>query len=69
MTIMFEFGNLHSLEKNPKPANSDASKVNMHRWMMFISLGADKEATGKFIESVTYHLHPTFKPSKITVSE
>ena len=32
------FGNLHSIEKNPKPANSDKSKVNMHRWMMYVAL-------------------------------
>ena len=36
---------------------------------MFMSLSNDVEETRKFIKSVTYHLHPTFKPSKITVSE
>ena len=69
LTLKFLFGNLHSLEKNPKPANSDKSKMNVHRWMMHVSLAADKDQTAKFIESVTYHLHPTFKPSKITVSQ
>ena len=69
VALKFLFGNLHSLEKNPKPANSDKSKVNCHRWMIYVSLAADKEQTGKFIESVTYHLHPTFKPSVIKVTE
>lgn len=69
MTLKFLFGNLHSLEKNPKPANSDKSKMNVHRWMMYVSLAADKEQSGKFIESITYHLHPTFNPPKIKVSK
>ena len=43
ITLKFLFGNLHSLEKNPKPSGSDPSKVNMHRWMMFLSLAAYKE--------------------------
>ncbi len=49
ITLKFMFGNLHKIEKNPKPANSDPSKINMHRWMMYVSLAADKEQTGKFI--------------------
>uniref|UniRef100_A0A7S3HWI0 YEATS domain-containing protein n=1 Tax=Favella ehrenbergii TaxID=182087 RepID=A0A7S3HWI0_9SPIT len=36
---------------------------------MFMSLSNDVEETAKFIKSVTYHLHPTFKPSVIKVSE
>ena len=38
---------------------------------MFIALANDpkKENAGRFIQSVTYHLHPTFKPSVIKVSE
>ena len=36
---------------------------------MFVALASDKEKTGKFIKSVTYHLHPTFKPSVIKVAE
>ena len=69
ISIKFLFGNLHSMEKNPKPSVSDPSKQNVHRWMMYISLAADKEQTGKFIESVTYHLHPTFNPAVIKVSQ
>ena len=53
--------------ENPKPANSDPSKRNIHRWIMYVALASDKEKTGKFIESVTYHLHPTFNPSKVKV--
>jgi transcription initiation factor IIF auxiliary subunit len=42
--------------------------VNSHRWVMFVAVTADKENTDKFIESVTYHLHPTFRPSVIKVT-
>lgn len=41
--LKFLFGNLHSLEKNPKAAGSDPSKMNCHRWIMYVSLAADKE--------------------------
>jgi hypothetical protein len=43
ITLKFLFGNLHQMEKNPKPAGSDPSKMNTHRWMMYVSLAADKE--------------------------
>ena len=67
MAIKFTFGNLHSMVENPKPSNSDKKMVNSHRWIMYVALASDKEKTGKFIESVTYHLHPTFRPSVIKV--
>lgn len=70
VTLKFLFGNIHSMEKNPKPAVSDPSKQNIHRWMMYVNIAqVDKELTGKFIEKVTYHLHPTFNPSKIEVKQ
>lgn len=69
VSLKFLFGNLHSLEKNPKPSVSDPSKQNVHRWMMYVSLAVDKEQTGKFIESVKYFLHPTFRPSEIVVNQ
>ena len=43
--------------------------MNSHRWVMFVCLNNDKDATQKIIKSVTYHLHPTFKPSVIKVEE
>ena len=67
--VKFSFGNTHEEVANPKKARSDASKTNTHRWCMFMSLSNDVEESAKFIKSVTYHLHPTFKPSKIKVSE
>ena len=36
---------------------------------MFVSLNGNPEETQRYIKSVTYHLHPTFKPNKIKVSE
>lgn len=36
---------------------------------MFLVLNGCNMETGKFIKQVTYHLHPTFKPSKIVVKE
>ena len=60
--IKFSFGNTHEDVKNPKGKNS-------HRWCMFASLAQGADETGKFIKSVTYHLHPTFTPSKIKVEK
>lgn len=34
-----------------------------------MSINGSPEVTSKYIKSVTYHLHPTFKPSDITVKE
>ena len=36
---------------------------------MFVAFNDNKEETNRYVKSVTYHLHPTFKPSKIKVSE
>ena len=37
---------------------------------MFITLNNEKvDETSKFIKTVTYHLHPTFKPSVIKVDK
>ena len=36
---------------------------------MYLALSKEKESTGKFIESVTYHLHPTFHPKDITLNQ
>ena len=67
--IRFAFGNTHSDVKNPKSSISKPKEKNCHRWVMFVCLNNDKEATQKIIKSVTYHLHPTFKPSVIKVDE
>lgn len=69
MAIKFVFGNLHELVKNPKPSQSNSKTVNSHRWVMFVSLAADKEKTVKFVKSVTYHLHPTFNPNVIKIDQ
>ena len=36
---------------------------------MFVSLNGNPEETQRYIKSVTYHLHPTFRPNKIKVTE
>ena len=37
---------------------------------MYITLNSEQtNETAKFIKSVTYHLHPTFKPSVIKVEQ
>ena len=36
---------------------------------MFMAFNDNKDITQKYIKSVTYHLHPTFTPSKIKVTE
>jgi len=67
--VKFSFGNTHEEVKDPKPSRTNAQLKNSHRWCMFMSMSNDVEQTSKFVKSVTYHLHPTFKPSKIKVEE
>ena len=67
--LKFSYGNTHEIVKNPKPARSNPKKKNSHRWCMFISINNSPEETTKYIKQVTYHLDPTFKPSRITVKE
>lgn len=43
--------------------------MNAHRWVMYVALCNDKDSTGKFIDSVVYHLHPTFHPSLIKMTQ
>ena len=69
MVLRFQFGNLHSLVEKPKNSRSNPTVKNSHRWVMYVAFTLNRELTGKFIKSVTFHLHPTFKPSVITVSE
>ena len=68
-SVFISVGNTHEKVENPKPA-SDSKNVNAHRWAMFVCLSnGKKEETGNYVESVTYHLHPTFKPSVIKVTQ
>ena len=66
--IKFSFGNTHEMVKNPKKWNDDKSKTLMHRWCMYLTLSNDVNETSKFIKSVTYHLHPTYKVNKIKLT-
>ena len=36
---------------------------------MFLSIENDSKLTSKFIKSVTYHLHPSFFPSVVKLTE
>ena len=67
--IKFAFGNTHSDVVNPKNSRSKTGTKNSHRWTMFVVLNGDNAQTAKYIKSVTYHLHPTFKPSVIKIEE
>ena len=67
--LRFAYGNTHEPVANPKQSRSNSKAKNTHRWAMFMAFNDNKEETSKFIKSVTYHLHPTFKPSVIKVSE
>ena len=67
--LRFAFGNTHEDVINPKPANSDKTLKNSHRWAMFVAFNDNADITSKYIKSVTYHLHPTFHVNKIKVTE
>ena len=67
--VKFSFGNTHEEVKNPVKWNDDKSKSLTNRWCMFMSLSNDVAETSKFIKSVTYHLHPTYRVNKIKVTE
>mmetsp|Transcript_17667 Transcript_17667/g.51421 ORF Transcript_17667/g.51421 Transcript_17667/m.51421 type:complete len:177 (-) Transcript_17667:30-560(-) len=67
--VRFSYGNTHEKVENPKPSRSKKGARNGHQWCMFISLNNDPEETARYIKSVTYHLHPTFCPSKIKVTD
>ena len=69
--LRFAFGNTHEelKKENAQAARSDPSKQNIHRWAMFVAFNDNKDETARYIKSVTYHLHPTFRPNKIKVSE
>ena len=68
-SILFSIGNTHEEVKNPKPSKSQPQTKNTHRWTMYVTLANGKaEETSKYIKSVTYHLHPTFKPSVIKLT-
>ena len=67
--LRFAFGNTHEDVKNPKASRTGGDQKNSHRWAMFVAFNDNKDLTAKYIKSVTYHLHPTFTPSKIKVEE
>ena len=67
--LRFAYGNTHEEIKDAKPSNSSAEHTNSHRWAMFVCFNDDHDLTSKYIKSVTYHLHPTFKVNKIKLTE
>jgi predicted house-cleaning noncanonical NTP pyrophosphatase (MazG superfamily) len=67
--VKLRIGNQYESIKNPKMWDKTGNYPLEHRWAMFISLDNDNRLTRKFIKSVTYKLHPTYKISSIKVSE
>lgn len=59
-----EIGNLH------EDVKTGGGGHNCHKWSMFVR-SSDPEALPlePLVESVTYHLHPTFSPAKVTVTK
>ena len=69
-SVLFSIGNTHEDVKNPKPANSNKEVKNSHRWTMYVSMAnGNAEESNAYIKSVTYHLHPTFKPAVVKVTQ
>ena len=54
-------GNMHELDGKEED--------NKHIWTMFVSNDKDKLNVTDTIESVIYDLHPTFRPSQVTVKD
>ena len=55
--------------KNPKGTyNSEKFKTG-YRWQMFFSLNNDPRLTRKYIHSVEYKLHPSYRIRRMTVTE
>jgi len=54
-------GNLHQLSTGPQRNN--------HCWTMFISSSPTDVVVPKTVKSVTWHLHETFNPRRVKVSE
>ena len=64
--IRFTYGNTHA--KVPYPQARDGSGQS-NRWTMELSINDGKESVGKYVQSVTYILHPTYANSVIKVLE
>lgn len=67
--MRFSYGNTHEMVQDPKIFNEEYDLKLEHRWCMFVSLNWNTKETARFIKSVTYHLHPTYKQSKIKITE
>ena len=67
--IRFSFGNTHE-EVEPTDAQREkAPRITVwHRWAMFLTLSDGAIPIERYIKSVTYHLHPTYKVSEIKVT-
>jgi len=59
--IKLTVGNTHSIYST---THNDS---NRHKWEMFVK--SDEVNLKDHVSSVTYHLHPTFEPSKITLTD
>ena len=69
--LTFTYGNTYEYDEIGRPAVSSKTKMNNHRWTMFIAcneLRKDKDMTDMVVKSVTYHLHETFRPNIVQVT-
>ena len=63
--LKISYGNTHEDVRNPKKSGGYTMS---HRWCMFFSINESPVLTSKYIKSIRYHLHPTYKVSKIRVN-
>ena len=58
--ISFKVGNTHREVPNPKMSRNGEHK-NKHSWTAYVEFVDKPALTSKFIDKVTFELHPTFK--------
>lgn len=64
--VRFTYGNTWEVVDFPQ-AKDGSGKIN--RWTMELSINDGQENVGKYIESVTYILHPTYRNNVIKVTQ
>ena len=68
--VRFSFGNTHAMVPTPNNLKKDLLNTKItNRWCMFVKLDNDEKESGRYIEQITYHLHPTYRINKIVIKE
>ena len=60
------YGNTHELVENPRTFKGH---VMSHRFGMFFTINESIQHTLRYVRSVRYHLHPSFKHSEVKRSQ